>query len=160
MYASDQARQADLDRRVALRPGELLAELAAALDRLDAAFATLPPEAWNAEVRTRQGRVLPASALPWMRTRETWIHGVDLDTGASFAALPEPLVDALLTELTDTLSERDGCPAVVVAPSDRDRTWVLGSGTPQTVRGTAADLLGWLLGRPSPVDGPELPRWL
>lgn len=160
MYASEEARQADLDRRVALSPDDLMAELTTAMRRLDAAFSDLPAGAWNAEVRTRQGRVLPATALPWMRARETWIHGVDLDTGASFDALPEALVDALLTELADTLSERDGCPAVVVEPSDRDRTWLLGTGAPRTVRGTAADLLGWLLGRPSTVDGPELPSWL
>jgi maleylpyruvate isomerase len=160
MYASEEARRADLDRRVALPAGELLAELDTALDRLAAAFANLPAAAWDAHVRTRQGQVLPVTGLPWMRGRETWIHGVDLGAGAWFDALPDPLVDALLTELTGTLSGREGCPAVTVVPSDRDRTWALGTGSTQTVRGTAADILGWLLGRPSTVDGPTLPRWL
>jgi maleylpyruvate isomerase len=62
----------------------------------------------------------------------------------------------------------------VLAPTDRDRTWTLGpaSDEPLLVRGEAAQVLGWLVGRTGPdaleavaADGaptavPAPPRWL
>jgi maleylpyruvate isomerase len=160
MYASRQARDADIDRRASLPSADLRDEAARSSERLLAAAAALPASNWEAPVRTAQGRTVPVSEVRWMRAREAWIHTVDLDAGASFADLPPELTDALLSDVTVPVGAADGCPAVLVAPTDRDRTWSLGAGAPTTVRGRAADLLGWVLGRPSTVDGPELPRWL
>ena len=42
----------------------------------------LPEAAWAALVTNVQGRVIRASAVPWIRAREMWIHAVDLDAGA------------------------------------------------------------------------------
>jgi maleylpyruvate isomerase len=166
MYASVEARAADIERRAALPPAELIAAVSTASDELLATVDNLPTEAWEATVRTVQGRTIPAAEMPWMRCRESWIHGVDLACGAWFDEFPEALVDALLDDVTAKLAERDSCPGVVLAPVDRDRMWPFGGPDPATVRGTAGDLLGWLLGRPVrpdstlDADRPELPRWL
>ncbi len=45
-------------------------------------------EAWDARVRTAQGRDIPASNVPWMRTCEVWLHAVDLDAGRQRRRLP------------------------------------------------------------------------
>jgi maleylpyruvate isomerase len=112
--------------------------------------------------------------------REVWLHTVDLGASAAMADLPAGLVDALLTEVGETLSARPGCPAALLEPVDRERTWRLGPQDgpeegpeegPVTVRGGAADLAGWLLGRTGQagvraygtsgeVPVPEPPRWL
>jgi maleylpyruvate isomerase len=160
MYASVEARAAEIERRAALPPAELVRAATEGSARLLAAFEAMPAEAWGATVRTVQGRTVPASELPWMRTRETWIHAVDLDAGAGFGHLPPELSDALLTEVAVRNDAHEDCPGVTLMPSDRDRTWAFGSGARQPVGGTAGELLGWVLGRPSTVDGPALPRWL
>ncbi|HEV7825240.1 MAG TPA: maleylpyruvate isomerase family mycothiol-dependent enzyme [Mycobacteriales bacterium] len=160
MYASREARDADIERWASRPPEELRDEAVRSSERLLAAAAALPSAAWDVSVRTAQGRTVPASEVWWMRARETWIHAVDLDAGGSFGDLPPDLTDALLTDVTAKVGATDGCPAVELAPSDRDRMWTFGSGTPQAVRGTAGELLGWVLGRPSEVDGLALPRWL
>jgi maleylpyruvate isomerase len=109
-----------------------------------------------------------------MRVREVWLHAVDLDAGVSVADIAPEVVDTLLDDSTGTLSAAEGCPSVLLAPTDRDRTWLLGpaSDAPLQVRGEAAQVLGWLVGRSGPeaveavtADGtptavPAPPRWL
>ena len=52
-----------------------------------------------------------------------------------------------IRRVTASLSACDGCPAVLLEPTDRDRCWRLGSGEGRVARSTAAELLGWLTGR-------------
>lgn len=153
MYVSDAARRADIEQR-ARRPQETLqAEFTQSQQALIAAVEALPASAWTNLVRSALGRSIPVSEVLWLRTRETWIHQVDLQSGFTFADLPSDLVDALLTDVTGTLTTRPQCPAVDVAPRDRSRRWRLGPPDvqPVTVEATAAESLGWVLGR-----GPEL----
>ncbi|WP_371572951.1 hypothetical protein [Streptomyces sp. NBC_01314] len=58
-------------------------------------MAELTEEQWRAPVVTAQGRTVPASEVPWMRTREVMVHAVDLDTGIQFADLPEEFLAEL-----------------------------------------------------------------
>ena len=107
---------------------------------------------WDAPVRTATGREVRAVEIPWMRVRESVIHALDLDLGAGFAWCPGPIVDALLSDTTATVGAREGCPPVVVALHDRDRTWRLGPQNaldfaPATVTGSAVELLTWVIGR-------------
>ena len=55
----------------------------------------LTGEQWEHEVRTRQGRLIRAAQLPWLRAREVMVHAVDLDGGVGFADLPEDFCAAL-----------------------------------------------------------------
>jgi maleylpyruvate isomerase len=170
MYRDPQARL-DAIEQLARRPAAaLLGEAHGSAAALAATVEQTPEPSWPKTVRSALGRTIPASEVPWMRTREVWIHAVDLDTGAWFDAFPAALVDRLLADAAATLTGRAECPAVTLAPGDRTRTWSLGPAqSPATVTGTAADLLGWVIGRshrdlPVAVTSreplPRLPRWL
>jgi len=168
MYADDSARAAEIEQEAVLPAPELRelvhteqARLRAALDRLDAA-------GWNATVVTGQGREVPAREIPWLRTREVWVHAVDLRDGADFPHFPADLLDALITDVAAVWRRRRQPPALVVAPTDREREWKVDMpGTPVRVLGRADDLARWLTGRGlrevRTSDGapmPDIGHWL
>ncbi|MFD1547812.1 maleylpyruvate isomerase family mycothiol-dependent enzyme [Nonomuraea guangzhouensis] len=163
MYASAEARAAEIEEQARLSPAELLVLAEEGAARLRAALEDLSAPQWEARVRTAQGRMVPASEIPWMRAREMWIHAVDLGTGGRFEDFPPGFVDALLTDVTELWARRGQGPAVVLAPTDRQRAW----GEPDVsdagrVSGTAAELAAWVTGRgPAPDPAaPALGRWL
>jgi maleylpyruvate isomerase len=172
MYPSREHRAAEIESSAQAPVDVLRAELTTTAADLDAALAALDTTTWQSEVRSALGRPIPAAEIPWMRVREVWLHAVDLDAGVSVAELAPGVVDSLLDDSTGTLSAADGCPAAVLAPTDRDRTWTLGpaSDTPVQVRGEAAQVLGWLVRRSGVVEAveangnpttvPAPPRWL
>lgn len=174
MYPSREHRAAEIESSAQAPVAVLRADLARTAAELDNALSALDDTTWQAEVRSALGRPIPAAEIPWMRVREVWLHAVDLDAGVSVAEIAPDVVDSLLDDATGTLSAAEGCPAAVLAPTDRDRTWALGpeSGRPVRVRGDAAHVLGWLVGRTGgegveavtadgdPVPVPAPPRWL
>ena len=134
MYASAQAREAGIEQAAALPAGVLRAEFRLSQDRLAAAVSGLPPAAWAAEVRTAQGRPVPASEVPWMRAREVWLHAVDLAGPVGFADIPPPVCHALIADIAGLWCRRGEVAEL-------------------------AGLLAWLSGRSSGPPGPA-PRWL
>ncbi|WP_051684044.1 maleylpyruvate isomerase family mycothiol-dependent enzyme [Blastococcus sp. URHD0036] len=160
MYASAQARNAEIERRAALPPEELDAEVLAATRRLAEAVAGLPDRAWDAEVRTFPGRTVPASEVLWMRTVEARVHAVDLDAGVGFADVPGDVLAALVDQVFGTWARKDTVPALTVFAGDGE--W--GSGEP-AVAGSLPDVVAWLTGRTAGEglrsDGPlpSLPAW-
>lgn len=168
-YASREQRDADIEAGAARTPEEIRADVAASSDRLAEVVRAMPAKAWSVTVRNVQGREIPAADILWIRAREMWVHAVDLDVGASFADLPAPMLRELITDVAGTLSAAPECPVLRLHADDQDLTWeVGGDGTPTEVRGAAADLAGWLLGRErgralrTGRGGalPGLPRWL
>ncbi|GHH80288.1 maleylpyruvate isomerase family mycothiol-dependent enzyme [Promicromonospora soli] len=175
MYASPEERDQEIAFAATL-PARALRNLCAhAAVHLDVEWRDLPEEAWHASVRTALGRVVPASETVWMRTREVWVHAVDLDNGGSFGDFPAELVDALLADVVGGWRRRlgpAGLPPLVLEPTDRDVTYPLApDGTASagtvTLRGTAAALTRWATGRGAAgvlaADGgavPPPPRWL
>ena len=166
-YASAEARDVDIEKGAVRAPAEIRKDVTTSSDRLARVVRELPEAAWAALVTNVQGRVIRASAIPWMRAREMWIHAVDLDAGASFADMPGPMVNALLADAAETMSRKPESPAMRLV--DGDRTWKVGEAvTPIVVTGPAPELAAWLLGRskgkPLRADGtrnlPALPRWL
>ena len=161
MYASPEARDAAIAQTAGQPDAELLADCRAAAQRLAAAVRELPEPAWAAEVRTAQGRIVPASEVPWMRCREVWVHTVDLDAGVGFGDISDDVLIALLDDITRTWHRRGETPDVRL--STGARTWGTG---PVTVTGDVSRLTAWVSGRSSAsglmADGtpPELPRWL
>ena len=137
---------------------------------LDVEWRDLPEEAWRAPVRTALGRVVPASETVWMRTREVWVHAVDLDSGGSFDDFPPELLDALLADVIGAWRRRlgpDGLPPLELEPVDRERAVPVAEQGTVTLRGTAADLTWWATGRGGAgvvaSNGgavPAPPRWL
>jgi maleylpyruvate isomerase len=167
MYRDREQRAAEIQAASALPAGVLRRNLDRTAKDLERALDALDGQSWHAQVRSALGRTIPAAEIPWMRVREVWLHAVDLDADARLEDLPAEVVDALLDDVTATLSARDGCPAICLEPADRDRRWQLGRGDGAVARSTAAGLLGWLTGRDRDVqitspDGslPAVPRWL
>lgn len=155
MYTSLQVRAADIAATVALAPAALRADLVEARAQLHEAVQAMPAEAWTAEVRTAQGRTVPASEVIWMRDREVWVHATDLGTSA--AIWPEDFARTLIGDVLAAFARRDQTPAVTLIAGDH--RW--GSGLTR-VASSAQELAAWLTGRgASPVrDAPSLPRWL
>jgi maleylpyruvate isomerase len=170
MYASSQAREADIAAGAALPPAELrarvassAADLAADLDRLDAETAPDGGPAWNATIITAQGLTRTASEIPWMRVRELYVHSIDLAASITFADLPPDFLAALVDDVTNRRSQVGGGPALILAAADTGGRWdVAGSGSPVPVTGSLADLTAYLTGRPAPSlpAAPVLPPWL
>ncbi|WP_345382552.1 maleylpyruvate isomerase family mycothiol-dependent enzyme [Pseudonocardia yuanmonensis] len=187
MYPSAEARAADIEETSRRAPEVLRAELASTAHELDEALGALTAEQWGATIRDSHGREIPATEIPFMRIREVWVHAADLGAGASLADLPAGVLDLLLDDVTATLSGREGCPTLLLAPTDRERVWRLGDpgvtpapvasspgesipaesaplGEMETVTAPVVDVVGWLTGRAPasvlPGTPPELPRWL
>ncbi|MDQ6851239.1 MAG: maleylpyruvate isomerase family mycothiol-dependent enzyme [Actinomycetota bacterium] len=154
MYASPEARNADIEQVAALPASEVVARYGASRARFTAAVESLPDEAWESPVRTAQGREVPAAQVAWMRVREVWIHAVDLAASAQFADLPTDLGEALLDDVTGWWQRRDGDTAPTL--SSVERSWGAG---PAKVRGSLAELLGWATGRVIGDREPS-PRWI
>jgi len=141
MYASPEARAAGIERGATLPVAQLRDWLASSAAALRQALNALTAEQWQNEVRTAQGRVVPASEVPWMRAREVCVHVVDLAAGVGFGDLPDDFVAALCE---DILAKR-GLTAL-----------------PDEVRGQPlADTTAWLAGRPHRLPGvADLDPWL
>src|SRR5258707_471745 len=69
------------------------------VDALAAAFGMLDAGHWATEVVTAKGRHVTAAALPWLRTREVWVHTADLHRAADFPDFPPPLLDELIVDV-------------------------------------------------------------
>lgn len=130
MYASQDQRAAEIERGAALPPAELRELVHASAAALAADLDALPEQAWRNEVVTAQGRTVPATDIPWMRTREVAVHAVDLDCGIGFVDLPDELNAALAL---DVVKKR-------------------------TSSGEAAVLAEWLTGRTA--TAPTLGPWM
>lgn len=167
MYPDRAARNADIDRGADRSAAAHLADLAAARARLGGAVADFPAERWSYLVQGATGRELPVSDVPWLRTREVWLHLVDLDAGVDLSVLPTGVAERLCAEnLRGFAGRDDACAARVVLLPEGTET-LLGSGDGPTLRGTANVMVGWLTGRDPgalrTTDGgepPALPRWL
>jgi maleylpyruvate isomerase len=161
MYASPEARDAGIAEAAALPSGGLRGEVLAAAGRLADAVRQLPEKAWAAQVRTAQGRAVPASEVPWMRCREVWVHAVDLDAGIGFGDVPDDVLAALVGDVFRMWDRRGQAPGVTVFAGER--TW--GDGK-VAVSGSLAAVAGWVTGRTSAAaletddPLPELPAWL
>lgn len=167
MYASPEQRDADIESGSRQPATQLRHWVASAAARLADSLDALTPEQWTHEVRTGQGRTVPATEIPWMRSREVMVHAVDLGGVVTFADLPAAFDAALLDEIAAKRAAGPDGPALELAPTDHERTWVVtGAGDPTTVRGPLAELTAYLSGRPATglhADGgtvPTLPRWL
>jgi maleylpyruvate isomerase len=168
MYADSAQRAVDIDAASVLPADVLRREAVTATAALDAALAALDADTWRADVRSALGRTIPATEIPWLRTRETWLHAIDLNSGTTTESIPGDLVDALLDDIVAALSARPDCPALLLLAPDRDRSWNLGRATSPIgeVRGVGHELLGWLAGRTSGNaltrvgERPSPPRWI
>jgi maleylpyruvate isomerase len=130
MYESPEHRAAEIEAGSRLPVGELRTMVHGSASALDHDLDALSEQDWRHEVMTAQGAVVPATEIPWMRTREVAVHAVDLAAGTDFGDLSDDLLRAVIDDvLTRRLSHGQG-----------------------------PDLARWLTGRTA--RAPELGRWL
>ena len=140
-YASAEARTREIEVGATLDPATLRKLYKDSAARLDRQWRDLPREAWRAEIIV-QGRAVPASTTLWRRTREVWLHAVDLNNGAAFTDFPAELIDRLVADVLSTWRQRqstDNIPNFVLVPGDRDAPRPSATRTPQT-RSCCAEL--------------------
>lgn len=100
MYPSPEARDQEINFGATLPPIALRHLFDHSAVHLSVEWRDLPADAWHHKVKTAQGRIVPASETVWMRTREVWIHAIDLDNGATFTDIPATVLERLLTDIT------------------------------------------------------------
>ncbi|MER5481365.1 maleylpyruvate isomerase family mycothiol-dependent enzyme [Streptomyces sp. NPDC002734] len=137
MYASAEERAAGIAKGPAMSAQELRAWLCASAVKLARGLDGLTAEQWRNKVVTAQGRTVPATELPWMRSREVCVHAADFGTGVSFSDLPA----GFLTALVDEIAAKRGLTELPDGP--------------------LPEVAAWLAGRPHALaDAPELGPWL
>jgi maleylpyruvate isomerase len=147
MYSSPEARAADIEIGSRKSGSELVLWFGESAAKLNAGMSALTAEQWGHEIVTAQGRTVPASETPWMRSREVMIHAVDLDSGIEFDDLPEEFLRALCDDIVNKRASVDG-PAAIVLISDTSDEWTLpGAGDPVQVTGSLAAITAYLAGR-------------
>ncbi|GGQ25300.1 maleylpyruvate isomerase [Streptomyces roseolilacinus] len=147
MYTSAEDRDADIERDARRPLAAHLDDLRACADRFRAEGDA--PADWSRTVELRNGVTDQAARVPFRRLIEVELHHVDLGVGYELEDLPEEFTQREIDFLTERFAGHRDVPATTVVADD-GRTWTTGGGAaggPVAVRGTAADLLGWLAGR-------------
>lgn len=150
MYPSPQARNREIDFGATLPPIALRHLFDHSAIHLNVEWRDLPAEAWHHKVKTAQGRVVPAEETVWMRTREVWLHAVDLDNGASFKDIPGPVLERLLSDVTGTWKARGTNAGLQIEVTDQPQTLSFGDDSAETatsIRGVLPDVAAWATGR-------------
>jgi maleylpyruvate isomerase len=168
MYESPEARSREITQGATLGAGALRELYDQSARHLNAEWRDLRAAHWSHPVKTAQGRIVPASETVWMRTREVWIHGVDLNTGATFADMPAEFLVRLLGDITAAWKSRgeDAGLLLSVSGAETPELGDLDAADPQIVSGSLADVTAWACGRgsagvtSSTQDTPVAPRWL
>ena len=152
MYASREARRAAIEAGAGRPAAELTADVRAAAIAFAAEAASLPGEAWAAQVQMLAGAPFAARGVLGWRLREVEIHHVDLGTGYRPADWPAEFVAGNLPEVAGEFAGRNDVPPCLLQPdgggSGPLRIGPEQPGTPvMSVHGPPTTLLAWLLGR-------------
>ncbi|MEV6161914.1 maleylpyruvate isomerase family mycothiol-dependent enzyme [Streptomyces sp. NPDC052052] len=166
MYSSPEERAAGIERGAGMTAAELTGWLHRSAEELAASTAALSDEQWQSPVVTAQGRTVPATELPWMRSREVCVHAIDLGTGLTFADLPADFLAALCDDVIGKRAQGPG-PALLLEATDTGARWELsGEGLPAPLTGPLHEITAYLTGRahaltaPGGAPAPALAAWL
>ncbi|MFW2238934.1 maleylpyruvate isomerase family mycothiol-dependent enzyme [Rhodococcus opacus] len=166
MYASAEQRGREIAEGATLSAAALRNLFDHTVARLDEKWRHLPASAWDAQVRTAQGRLVPVSETAWMRTREVWIHAVDLGNGGRFGDFPDVVLESLLTDIVGMWRRKDLGAGLMLAVDGGEPVAVQPDSPPaEKVSGPLAAVVRWAAGRGTVgvnIDGEveEPPRWL
>ncbi len=182
MYESGDRRNADIEEGAARPADEIIADVVSSNDRVLAAFGALEgrvavdPAVAAFEVRLGgdpvNGPAHPVRVLPFLRLQEVVVHHHDLDDGLTVRDWPRAYVDEALPRAAARMAARvEDMPVLVAEDDDVVTTFPSpsGPGSVGEIRGPAAALLVWLLGRSTAQDRarlvvsggdlPVLPDW-
>lgn len=168
MYASPAARGEEIEKGATLPPRALRHLDDHAAVSLDVEWRDTPEQAWSHEVRTAQGRTVPLTETVWMRTREVWLHAVDLDNGARVSDIPADVLTRLLRDIVGGWRAKETDPGLRIQVTDAPELGELGRGAGQQdaplVRGDLAAVVQWASGRGArrleTGQDVENPRWI
>lgn len=170
MYSSPEARNEEITYGATLNPDALRNLHEHSVARLDVDWRESSEKAWDHEVLTAQGRTVPASETLWMRSREVWIHAVDLGAVAGFGDIPEIILTTLAAEITAKWAGQgagEGLVLVDAATGDRYAAAPAADGGAEVeVTGSLAGIVRYAAGRgvegvtSSTGEVSEPPRWL
>jgi maleylpyruvate isomerase len=171
MYPSPDARNQEINFGAPLSPIALRNLFDHSAVHLSVEWRDLPDANWAKEVRTAQGRTVPASETVWMRTREVWIHAVDLDNGATFNDIPTPVLERLLGDITGAWKTRGTDTGLLIKVTNPELTFGDTSATnPTIITGALPAVVEWASGRDaggvtahgSRTNGttPAAPKWI
>jgi maleylpyruvate isomerase len=176
MYPSTEVRNHEISFGATLSPIALRNLFDHSAVHLSVEWRDLPDQDWANEVKTVQGRTVPASETVWMRTREVWIHAVDLGNGATFADVPEPVLERLLRDITDAWHTRGTDAGLVVRVTGTDLVFGdTGAPHPTVISGSLPAVVEWAAGRGTggvsagglraggsgaTYDVPAAPKWI
>jgi maleylpyruvate isomerase len=158
MYASPDAREADIESGSGRPLAEQVADVEASAARFAAAAADLTEDLSDVPLLARNDTKVKAGYLPFMRLREVVLHHIDLDAGFSFAQVDDEVTLALLQDTIRRLRRDPETPSMSLRSNEGD-VWSIGDGRP-VVSAARADLLAWLTrGVTSGVEGslPTIP---
>jgi maleylpyruvate isomerase len=157
MYASQQARDEEIEAGARRPAAAQAADIMESADRLARLLGALGPEHADVVVeRVPGGPTLSVGRVPFMRLRELVFHHVDLDACFRYDRLAPDLVDLFLDEAVERLGADDEAPSVRLATPEGREVSVIGDGA-TLVTGSPAGLLLWIArGRTDEVtiDGP------
>jgi maleylpyruvate isomerase len=171
MYVSREKRNQDIQAGAGRGAAAQREDVARTADAFMALSRSLTPGQWGVTVKTLTSSPFPASAVPWLRTRELWVHLVDLDVGIGPDAVPTEVTRAAFDEAAATMATRMER-AVELVASDGGGPVALGPAgsaeRPVRVEGPCCELFFWLIGRSggstlrvSGADAlPAVPAWL
>jgi maleylpyruvate isomerase len=172
MYPSPEARDHEINFGATLPAVALRHLFDHSAVHLNVEWRDLPADAWHHKVKTAQGRIVPAEETVWMRTREVWIHAVDLDNGATFADIPAPVLERLLKDITGAWATRGTDDGLLINVTGTDLTFGdTGAADPTIITGTLPAVVEWAAGRrhhgvtatgPASAHGtaPAAPKWI
>jgi maleylpyruvate isomerase len=181
MYPSVAVRDHEIEFGATLSPIALRNLFDHSAVHLSVEWRDLPERDWANEVKTIQGRTVPATETVWMRTREVWIHAVDLANGATFADIPERVLERLLRDITGAWQARGSDAGLVITVTGTDLVFgdtgaqEHGPQDPVTVSGPLAGVAAWAAGRTAAAGGsgvtasrgrellsdvPAAPKWI
>lgn len=164
MYASQEARDGDIEKLAGSDPSALRDRLLASTTAIGHAVAELDEQLDGGRIERTPGsdRTFTAGRVGEMRLREVEIHHADLDLAYSWEDWPSEFTTLLLDGRG---AVHDG-PSFTARATDLGRSWTFGDGTGPTVTGPGAQLAWWATGR-DPGDGltsddgdlPEMETW-
>ncbi|CAM5398864.1 maleylpyruvate isomerase [Streptomyces avidinii] len=166
MYESGDARDADIARDFGRPLLEQLDDVRNSAARWQAVAER--PQDWTRVVELRNGVTDVAARVPFRRLVEVELHHVDLDIGYGLSDLAEDFAEREIAFLADRWSGRPEVPPVTLwlGYDGTGPAWHTGGteGSPVTLAGTRAELLGWLAGRAdrgahlTVIEGDRLPQ--
>ncbi|QOD05112.1 maleylpyruvate isomerase family mycothiol-dependent enzyme [Pseudarthrobacter sp. BIM B-2242] len=172
MYASTDVRDKEISFGATLSPIALRNLFDHSAVHLNVEWRDLPEQAWYNKVRTIQGREVPATETVWMRSREVWTHAVDLDNGATFADIPEPVLNGLLRDITGAWKTRGTDTGLAIRVPGSDQTLGdSGAQNPTVITGSLPGVVRWATGRGTHgvtatrngaplAETPAAPKWI